>query len=155
MVLVLNAPEYKCIYSTSLNTHALGISLQVICMHLLHDVVLGTKHFGPVYGTWMFSFERFNRWMCRRAYCNCLVNCRYLSGVVMVASGRLPKDINEDALNPPGRALSVLERQLPNGPIGNVKYHNKITVRDRITNRQIEYSCTNIPLSSLSRAHHS
>ena len=35
-------------------------------MHLLHHVVPGIKHFGPVYGTWMFSFERFNSWMCRR-----------------------------------------------------------------------------------------
>ena len=54
----------------------------------------------------------------------------------------------KDTWNPPGRALSVFERQLLNGPIGNVKYYNKITVRDRITNQQIEYSCTNMSLSS-------
>jgi hypothetical protein len=36
-------------------------------MHLLHHIVPGIEKFGPVYGTWMFSFERFNSWMCRRA----------------------------------------------------------------------------------------
>ena len=36
-------------------------------MHLLLHHVPGIRQFGPVYGTWMFSFERFNSWMCRRA----------------------------------------------------------------------------------------
>lgn len=37
-----------------------------MCVHLLHHVVAGIKQFGPVYGTWMYSFERFNSWICRR-----------------------------------------------------------------------------------------
>ena len=49
--------------------------------------------------------------------------------------------------NPPGRDF---ERQLLNGPLGNVKYYKKITVRDKVTNRKIEYSCTNLPISSSS-----
>jgi len=35
--------------------------------HTLHHMVEGMEHFGPVYGTWMFPFERFKSWMCRRA----------------------------------------------------------------------------------------
>ena len=38
-----------------------------MCVHLLHHIVPGIKQFGPVYGTWMYSFERFNSWICRRA----------------------------------------------------------------------------------------
>ena len=36
-------------------------------MHLLHHIVDGIRRFGPVYSTWMFPYERFNSWMCRRA----------------------------------------------------------------------------------------
>ena len=25
------------------------------------------ERFGPVHGTWMFAYERFNSWLCRRA----------------------------------------------------------------------------------------
>ena len=35
-------------------------------MHILHHIVDGIR-FGPVYSTWMFPYERFNSWMCRRA----------------------------------------------------------------------------------------
>jgi hypothetical protein len=33
----------------------------------MRHVVEGIGRFGPVYGTWMYSFERFNSWMCQRA----------------------------------------------------------------------------------------
>ena len=33
----------------------------------MHHIVQGIERFGPVYGTWMFPFERFNSWMCQRA----------------------------------------------------------------------------------------
>ena len=36
-------------------------------MHLIPHIVSGIKQFGPVYGTWMYPYERFNSWMCRRA----------------------------------------------------------------------------------------
>lgn len=35
--------------------------------HLLHHIVDGLMWFGPVYSTWMYSFERFNSWLCKRA----------------------------------------------------------------------------------------
>ena len=35
-------------------------------MHLLHHVADGVRNFGPVYGSWMFSYERFNSWLHRR-----------------------------------------------------------------------------------------
>ena len=35
-------------------------------MHLLRHVVDGIRSFGPVYGSWMFAYERFNSWLHRR-----------------------------------------------------------------------------------------
>jgi hypothetical protein len=35
-------------------------------MHLLHHIPDGLSKFGPVYGTWMWQYERFNSWICRR-----------------------------------------------------------------------------------------
>lgn len=35
-------------------------------MHLLRHIVDGMKEFGPVYGTWMYGYERFNSWLHRR-----------------------------------------------------------------------------------------
>ncbi len=35
-------------------------------MHLLRHIVDGMKAFGPVYGTWMYAYERFNSWLHRR-----------------------------------------------------------------------------------------
>ena len=31
-----------------------------------HHIPEGIRRLGPVYGTWMYPFERFNSWMCRR-----------------------------------------------------------------------------------------
>ncbi|XP_060080696.1 uncharacterized protein LOC132560058 [Ylistrum balloti] len=42
-------------------------SLQNITTHLLHHITEGIRKFGPVYGTWMYVFERFNSWLCKRA----------------------------------------------------------------------------------------
>ncbi len=35
-------------------------------MHLMHHLVEGIKAHGPLYGTWMFPYERFNSWLHRR-----------------------------------------------------------------------------------------
>lgn len=43
------------------------VSLQVIVFHLLHHLPTYIRKFGPVYSFWMFSFERFNSWLTRRA----------------------------------------------------------------------------------------
>ena len=56
--------------------------------------------------------------------------------------------------NPPGRILSHYERQLLIGPVGIVDYYNKISVRDKITKRQIEYQCTDMPLSQSNMQKH-
>ena len=42
-------------------------NIKDISTHLLHHIVNGIKWFGPVYSTWMYSFERFNSWLCRRS----------------------------------------------------------------------------------------
>ena len=36
-------------------------------MHILHHIPEGIATHGPVYGTWMYPYERFNSWMTRRA----------------------------------------------------------------------------------------
>lgn len=43
------------------------LKIKDITTHLLHHIVDGIKWFGPVYSTWMYSFERFNSWLCKRA----------------------------------------------------------------------------------------
>ena len=42
--------------------------LQVITLHLMyHNIIVeGIREFGPVYATWMFPFECFNSWICKR-----------------------------------------------------------------------------------------
>jgi len=35
-------------------------------MHLVRHVAEGIEQFGPVYGTWMYPYERFNSWLCQR-----------------------------------------------------------------------------------------
>jgi len=35
-------------------------------MHLLRHIVEGMQRYGPVYGTWMYPFERFNSWISQR-----------------------------------------------------------------------------------------
>lgn len=81
------------------------LNLQNITTHILHHIVDGIRHFGPVYGTWMFVFERFNSWICKRA-----LNMRYPEATVletfvifdwcnyMIHSGKLPKDFKQSEL---------------------------------------------------------
>ena len=52
----------------------------------------------------------------------------------------------KDCWNPPGRILSSLERELLIGPMRDVSYFKKLTVRDKTTSRAIEYSCINVPV---------
>lgn len=40
---------------------------KVVTNHILHHLPEGIEKFGPVHGTWMFAYERFNSWLCRRA----------------------------------------------------------------------------------------
>ena len=40
-------------------------------MHILHHILEGIAARGPVYGTWMYPYERFNSWMSRRALNRC------------------------------------------------------------------------------------
>jgi hypothetical protein len=73
------------------------LSLQNVTTHLLHHIPEGIKLYGPVYGTWMFVFERFNSWLCKRT-----LNMRYPEATAvetfliydwcqfMVATNRIP-----------------------------------------------------------------
>ena len=61
-----------CFHNTCIIVHYGAFVIYVwecnaITMHLLHLIPDGIATYGPVYGTWMYSFERFNSWMCRRA----------------------------------------------------------------------------------------
>lgn len=48
------------------------VCLQNITTHILHHIPDGINRYGPVYGTWMFVYERFNSWICKR-----VLNMRY------------------------------------------------------------------------------
>lgn len=79
--------------------------LQNITTHILHHIPDGIRRYGPVYGTWMFVFERFNSWICKR-----VTNMQYPEATAietfllhdwchyMLSSGRAPKSI--DSLMP-------------------------------------------------------
>ena len=54
------------------------LSLQVIVFHLLHHLPMLLRRFGPVYGFWMYPYERFNSWITRR-----VTNRRYPEATVM------------------------------------------------------------------------
>ena len=43
------------------------VLIQDITTHLMHHIIDGIEQFGPVYSTWMYSYERFNSWLSRRA----------------------------------------------------------------------------------------
>ena len=47
-------------------------------MHILRHIIDGMDHFGPVHGTWMFAYERFNSWLHRRT-----LNRRYPEATLM------------------------------------------------------------------------
>ncbi|XP_052694496.1 uncharacterized protein LOC128172788 [Crassostrea angulata] len=42
------------------------LSMQNLVTHLLHHVVDGFPTFGPLYGRWLFPYERANGWINRQ-----------------------------------------------------------------------------------------
>ena len=54
------------------------LSMQFIVFHLLHHLPMFLRRFGPVYGFWMFPYERFNSWFTRR-----VTNRRYPEATVV------------------------------------------------------------------------
>ncbi|XP_062596774.1 uncharacterized protein LOC134258258 [Saccostrea cucullata] len=42
------------------------LSLQNLTTHLIHHIVDGLEEFGPVYGRWLFPYERANGWISRQ-----------------------------------------------------------------------------------------
>lgn len=79
------------------------VTLQNVTTHLLHHLPESIKLYGPVYSFWMYVFERFNSWLCKR----CL-NMRYPEATVietymihdwcqfMVSTGRIPDNSNPE-----------------------------------------------------------
>ena len=61
----------------SLIERDLPVSINVIVFHLLHHFPEYIKLYGPVYGYWMYPFERFNSWISRR-----VTNRRYPESTV-------------------------------------------------------------------------
>lgn len=55
---------------------------------------------------------------------------------------------SKEVWNPLGRTLNSFERELLVGPSMSVAYFEKLTVRDKVTNRLIEYSCINVTIVS-------
>lgn len=63
-------------------------------MHLMHHLVEGIKAHGPLYGTWMFPYERFNSWLHRR------VMNRSLPEATLIETYRVNVDQFKVAVNP-------------------------------------------------------
>lgn len=73
------------------------VSLANITTHIPHHIPDGIRRYGPVYGTWMYVYERFNSLICKRA-----LNMRYPEATAietflihdwcsfMVSSGKIP-----------------------------------------------------------------
>lgn len=53
-------------FSLRISTFSL-LHQKVVTNHILHHLPEGIEKFGPVHGTWMFAYETFNSWLCRRA----------------------------------------------------------------------------------------
>lgn len=96
----LDALEQRLNRALALLERDFPLHLQNITTHLLHHIVPGIRKYGPIYATWMFVFERFNSWICRRA-----LNMRFpeVSAIetyllfdwcsFMVSSGKLPENL--------------------------------------------------------------
>ena len=52
--------------SLSLLERDFPVSLHVCVFHLLHHLPYYIRQYGPIYGYWMYPYERFNSWIIRR-----------------------------------------------------------------------------------------
>ena len=43
----------------------------LVITHLIHHLLDGVKEFGPTHSTWMYAYQRFNRWLYRRVMNRC------------------------------------------------------------------------------------
>ena len=62
----IDAIELRVHRVLSLLERDFPVSLHVIVFHLLHHLPEYLRRFGPVYGFWMYPYERFNSWINRR-----------------------------------------------------------------------------------------
>lgn len=74
----INELELEVHHTLALFERDFPVTLQVIVFHLLHHLPSYVKHFGPVYGFWMYPYERFNSWISRR-----VLNRRYPESTVI------------------------------------------------------------------------
>ena len=64
----LDTLEYRVHRVLALLERDIPVSLHVIVFHLLHHLPNFLSRFGPAYGFWMDSLERFNSWISRRVH---------------------------------------------------------------------------------------
>ncbi|XP_021354483.1 uncharacterized protein LOC110450989 [Mizuhopecten yessoensis] len=107
------------------------ITLQNITTHILHHIIDGIRSFGPVYGTWMYVFERFNSWLCKRSLNMCHPEATATETYIlydwcqfMIQSGKL--DINTASL--PGISEDVQDDVYKEGRIGNSGRRERIAL---------------------------
>ncbi|VDI64678.1 Hypothetical predicted protein [Mytilus galloprovincialis] len=75
------------------------IALQTITTHLLHHIPEGFANFGPLYGRWLFPFERVNSWITRQALNKNKIEATIMETyaiydwcVYMIMSGKVKQD---------------------------------------------------------------
>ncbi|XP_072014762.1 uncharacterized protein [Amphiura filiformis] len=74
-LLNLNA---KAATAISLIERDFPVYIMNITTHLIIHITQGIMEYGPLYGTWMFAYERFYSWMSQR-----IVNRRHIESTVM------------------------------------------------------------------------
>ncbi|XP_069110224.1 uncharacterized protein [Argopecten irradians] len=99
----LSSLEEKVNHALALLERDFPLSIQNITTHILHHVVQSIRKFGPVYSTWMFCYERFNSWLCKRT-----LNMRHPESTAvetyiifdwcqfMISSGKMPEGFSEN-----------------------------------------------------------
>ncbi|XP_052097487.1 uncharacterized protein LOC127732488 [Mytilus californianus] len=75
------------------------IALQTITTHLMHHIPEGYADFGPLYGRWLFPFERINSWITRQALNKNKIEATIMETyaiydwcVFMIMSGKIKQD---------------------------------------------------------------
>lgn len=82
----LNDLEIKLDKALALLERDFPLTLQNITTHIMHHVIQGIRNLGPVYGTWMFVYERFNSWICKR-FLTCGTQSQQLSKLTLCLNG--------------------------------------------------------------------
>jgi len=139
------------------------LSLQVIVVHLLHHLPYFIKRFGPVYSFWMYPFERFNSWICRRIMSRrypeaCVVDTYRLSewAHFMELSKQLPSDADAK-ITPASSLLNTAPMECASPAEGEIVLTKEqlFMIADYYSkHHQVIFTFADLPDTALKLKHH-